>query len=266
MVYRKKVGAKKRIIRRRPRTMMTKKTNFAKRVKTVISRMAENKNQSFRGSTPLYMYGAALWGDSIITCTPESLFLSIQQGVGQGDRVGNAVRVKSLKLTGVLRAAPYNAVSNPTPVPCYVKFLFLTRKDTPTAVYGGLADLLKYGNSAEGPGNSANIRALYRPVNTDLWTYHATKIFKVGNAINTGSGAVVGSAHYANNDFKLCNFVNIDLTKYCTKIIKWNDNITDPSTRNVVLYPILYTADGSVIAGTNPVIFDYALDISYEDL
>nr|QTE03363.1 MAG: putative capsid protein [Fringilla montifringilla CRESS-DNA-virus sp.] len=265
MVYKRKV-AKRKVVRRRPRTMMTKKTSFTKKVKSVISRMAENKNASFRGSIPLYMYGAANWGNSITVCTPETLFLSIQQGVGQGDRIGNSIRVKSLKMTGVLRAMPYNLTTNQTPVPCFVKFLFMTRKDTPTQVYGGLSDLLQYGDSAEGPGNSANIRSLYRPVNTDVWTYHTTRIYKLGFASNSGTGAVAGSAYLANNDFKLCQFVNIDLTKYCTKIIKWNDNITDPSTRNVVLYPILYTADGTILNGNSPVNFDYALDITYEDM
>lgn len=143
MVYKKKVGAmKKRVYRRKARAPSTKKATFAKRVKTVISRMAENKNANFRGSINLYAYGATNWANTITPCTPDTLYLTIQQGVGQGDRVGNSVRVKSLKMTGVLRTALYNVTANPIPLPCYVKFLFLTRKDTPTNIYGTLDDVL----------------------------------------------------------------------------------------------------------------------------
>lgn len=267
MVYKKKVGGtKKRVYRRRARVPPTKKPTFAKRVKSVISKMAENKNVNFHGTVPLYPYGSTLWGDGILTCTPDSLFLAIDQGVGQGDRVGNSIRVKSLKMTGVLRTLPYNAITNPNPCPFYVKMFFLTRKDTPTDVFGSLEDLLRFGNSAESPGHSGFLQNLYRPVNTDNWTIHTTRIFKLGYGSYTGTSTDPDQQAYSNNDFKLNHFINIDLTKYCTKQIKFNDNTTTPSTRNIVMYPVVYTADGTNQNNYQMCKMDVALDIVYEDI
>jgi len=260
--YRKKSSMKKRVYKKKSAS----KATFSKRVKTVISRMAENKHQNFRGGQVLYPYGSTNWGNSIISCTPDSLFLSIDQGTGQGERVGNSIRVKSLKLSGVIRILPHDAILNPNPVPHYIKFFFLTRKDTPTDIFGTLDGLLQYGNSSENPGNSTSLQNLYRPVNTDLWTIHTTKVFKIGYSNFGGTSADLGAQTFSNNDFKMNHFVNMDLTKYCTKHIKFNDNITTPTTRNVVLYPVLYTSDGSNVANQQLSRFEYALDIVYEDL
>jgi len=266
MVYKKKVGGKKRIYRRKARVPSTKKKmTFDKRVKTVISRMAENKNQNFKGSVGLVPYGNANWGSTITPCSPDTLYLTITQGVGQGDRVGNSIRVKSLKFSGVLRALAYDSLLNPTPVPHYVKMFFLTRKDTPTDIYSGFTDVLQFGNNSEGPGNASQLRNLYRPVNTDAWTVHTTRIFKLGYSIYQGTGANTTAQFHSNNDFKLNQFVNVDLTKYCTKIIKFDDNTANPSTRNIVMYPVIYTADGSPVSSKYSAL-DYSLDIVYEDM
>jgi len=267
MVYKKKVGgAKKRIYRRKARVPSTKKKmTFDKRVKTVISRMAENKNQNFRGSLALHHYGHINWASTITPCSPDTLYLTITQGVGQGDRVGNSIRVKSLKFSGVLRALPYESTLNPAPIPHYVKMFFLTRKDTPTDIYTGFTDVLQYGNNSEGPGNGSALRNLYRPVNTDAWTVHTTRIFKLGYADYSGTGTNPAAQSFANNDFKLNAFVNVDLTKYCTKIIKFDDNTANPSSRNIVMYPVLYNADGSTNTGQLSAL-DYSLDIVYEDM
>jgi len=266
MVYKKRTASKKRVYRRKARVPSTKKKmTFDKRVKTVISRMAENKNQNFRGSLSLVPYGAASWGNTITPCSPDTLYLTITQGVGQGDRVGNSIRVKSLRFTGALRALPYNVVTNPFPVPHYVKMFFLTRKDTPSDIYTGFTDVLQYGNNSESPGGSNFLRNLYRPINTDAWTVHTTRIFKLGYADYSGTGINAASQSFTNNDFKLNQFVNVDLTKYSTKIIKFDDNTANPSSRNIVMYPVVYTADGSAVTSLMCAL-DYSLDIVYEDM
>lgn len=261
--YRKKSSTKRRVYKRKS----APKATFAKRVKTVISRMAENKTQNFRAGMNLYHYTAPNWGLSVVPCTPDTLFLSIQQGVGQGDRIGNSIKVKSLKLTGVVRPLPYSATTNPEPSPLYLKLFFLTRKDNPANIFPNLGDLFQYGNSAESPGNSTLLQNMNRQINTDSWMVHTTRTFKLGYANYGGTGGSLDSQLHANNDFKLNHFINVDLTKYCVKTLKFNDNTTDPNTRNIVMYPVIYTANGANLANNSITArMEYALDIVYEDM
>jgi len=261
--YRKKTPMKKRVNKRKS----APKATFAKRVKTVISRMTENKTQNFRGTLTCFPYTNVNWVTSVIPMTPDNLFLNITQGVGQGQRVGNSISVKSLKLSGVLRPLPYSATTNPTPCPLYVKFFFLTKKELPTDINVSLSDLFQYGNSSEGPGDSSEIRNMNRMINTDSWTVHTTRTYKLGYGNYGGTGSDIAAQTNTNNDFKMNHFVNVDLTKYCVKNIKFNDNNADPTTRNIIMYPIVYTANGSVMSNAAfPAQFSYALDIVYEDL
>jgi len=268
MVYKKRAYAKKRVVRRRARAPSTKKKpTFEKRVKSVISRMAENKVQNHTNYLQLQAYGATNWGLTITPMTPDTLYMTILQGAGQGQRIGNSIRVKSLRLTGVLRALPYNLTTNGNPVPVYVKLMFLTRKDTPTELYNSLTDVLQLGNDSISPGTSAQIERMQRPVNTDVWTYHTSRTFKVGYSSYSGTSFDEEHQIFANNDFKMNQFVNIDLTKFCTKNIKFDDNTANPSTRNIVMYPILYTAHGIEMGPSQvPVGFNYSIDIVYEDM
>lgn len=267
MVYKKRAYAKKRVVRRRARVPPTKKPTFEKRVKTVISRMAENKVQNHSDYLSLQGYGATNWGLTITPMTPDTLYMTILQGAGQGQRIGNSIRVKSLRLTGLIRALPYSALTNPNPTPIYVKLLFLTRKDAPTELYNSLTDVLQLGNDSVSPGASSQLERMQRPVNTDVWTYHTSRTFKVGYSSYSGTSADADQQVYSNNDFKMNHFVNIDLTKYCTKNIKFDDNTANPSSRNIVMYPILYTANGTNLGFNDvPVSMHYSIEMSYEDI
>jgi len=259
--YAKKTsGSKKRVYKRNT------KSTFNKKVKSVISSMAENKLFDFRGTANLYGANNDNYAASIIPMTPYTGFLEIDQGVGQSDRIGNSIRIKKLQLNGVIRAAGYDSVYNPTPRPCMVKLYFLTRRTAPTTLYTSpLTDVLQYSSSSEGFG--IELQKLMSPINTDDWMVHTTRTFKVGFSSFDGSGNNPMSQSYNNNDFKICNFVKIDLTKYCNKIFKFDDNTTLPSTRNIVMYPVVYGI-GTQVPSTVEVLANFAfnLHIEFEDM
>lgn len=264
MVKYQKRNAKKAPARRR--RAPARKPTFDKRVKAVISRMAENKVVNFRQtSSSLLAYNNVNYAATIVPCTPFTSFLSIPQGVAQDERIGNSIRVKKLKLSGVIRALPYDATTNLDPCPIYVKLLFLTRKDAPMEIASSLGDLLQYGGAQEGPGT--DLVNLMRPFNKDEWTVHTVRTFKVGFANYEGTSANINGQYYANNDFKYNQFVNIDLTKYCVKTIKFDDNTVNPSTRNIMMYPLIYRADNlSPSTVEKQAVFDYNLDFEFEDM
>jgi len=228
---------------RKPRAKRAAKPTFDKRVKAVISRMAENKIQNYRGTVGLRAQTATSWDTTIVPCTPFTAFLSIPQGTGQSERVGNTIRVKKLKFSGVLRPYPYNAATNPTPAPLIVKMLWMTRKSNPMEIYTNVSDLLQYGTTSEGPGTA--LQNLHRPINLDEWTVHTQRIYKVGYAAYAGIGNDTNAQFFENNDYKLNQFVNVDLTKYCVKNIKFDDNSVTPSTRIICMYAMVYRANST---------------------
>jgi len=260
--YRRKSSIKKRTYKKKSNV----KTSFAKKVKSVISRMAENKMSNFRGSLNIQAATATSWANSVIPCTPYTSFLAIDQGTGQGQRIGNSIRVKKLKISGVLRPLPYNVTTNTDPVPLFVKLMFMTRKDSTTVVSPIVSDLLQYGGASESMG--FQLGHIMRPINLDDWTVHTTRTFKLGYSSYEGTSIDPAAQSFANNDFKLCHFVNVDLTKYCPKVIKFDDNTFLPSTRNVVMYPFVYRADASapITNAEIPAVFEMNLDFQYEDI
>jgi len=269
MVFRKKSSIKKRTPYKKRATRPVRKpaVSFEKRVKTVISKMAENKMTDFRAVTNLHGSNGTSWNTTIIPVTPFQSFLSIAQGMGQGERIGNSIRIKKLQLKGVICPKGYNATTNPFPRPGFLKLFFLTRKDAPMELQSTITDVFQYAGSSEGFGTA--LYNLQRPINTDEWMVHTTRTFKVGyaSATSIGAGAVGDSHYYANNDFKLANFFNIDLTKYCVKTIKFDDNSVNPSTRNIVMYPVWYSVDNATLGTTEiPASLHYDLHIEYEDM
>lgn len=258
--YAKKSGSKKRLYKRKNPT-----ASFNKKVKAVISTLAENKSADYRGAIPLPASNNANYAVSIVPCTPFTSFLSIPQGVGQGERIGNQIRIKKLTMSGCVVPAGYSAGSNANPRPVFVKLFFLTRKDAPMEIASSVSDIFQYGNSSEGFGVS--LQNLMRKVNTDEWMYHTSKTFKVGFSANDGQGGIASNQYYNNNDFKLANLFSIDLTKFCVKNFKFDDNSVNPSTRNIIMYPILYSADSTAVgAGEVLANLQYSLHVEYEDM
>jgi len=268
VAFRKRSNRRKTVIKKKSyKKKSNVKSTFTNRVKSVISRMAETKSSLMFRATNLVQYKSAgsAWLASIIPMTPYSTFLTISQGTGQGDRIGNSIRVKSLKLQGVLRPTPYNLTTNTDPQPFYVKLYFLTRKDSPSVISTTTNDVLQYGSSSQDFGTG--LVNMGRPINTDEWTVHTMRTFKIGYSAYNGTSVDAAAQSYTNNDFKLNQFVNIDLTKYCTKIIKFDDNTTDPTSRNIVMYAnIFYSDSKAAIASEIPCIFEYTVELKYDDM
>jgi len=255
----KKTPYKKRAYKRKNPT-----ASFNKKVKAVISRMVENKSSDYRGTIPIPAVNNANYSVSIVPCTPFTSFLSIPQGTGQGERTGNEIKIKKLAINGVITASGYNASSNVNPRPIFVKLFFLTRKDSPMELFSQTTDIFQYGSNSEGFGSS--LYNIMRKVNTDEWMVHTTKTFKVGYATMDGTGGISGNQYYSNNDFKLSNMFSLDLTKYAIKTTRFDDNSVNPTTRNIVMYPIMWTCDSTTI-GTGEVLanLQYNLHCEYED-
>lgn len=234
-------------------------------VKKQIALKLENKNvQYFSTGTFIYPSVNANWTSSHIPLSPYGSYLSLNQGVGNGTRVGNEIIIKKLIFQGNLYQLPYNATSNPTPFPCHVKFWIMYDKTNPDAVPNPQSDFLQNGNSTTPLFN--DLVDLWAPVNAEKYRVLATKEFKIGYAGNTGSGLVAGQAYGANNDYKFNQKFKFDLTKHVVKRVKYNDNNASPTTRGLYLVATVVQANGSQYSNvTIPVEMQYVLNMEYED-
>lgn len=246
---------------------------FNQRVKRVVTSMAEKKIQVWQSTTFSALAlrtGSASFLGNMQPLTPYSGYYSISQGSAVSEREGNAIRVTSAILRMNIIPNPYNVTTNPNPTPCMVRIWFLTYKPQSTvpppsaSVYGASATFLD--NGATNSGLTGTFSDLQYPVNKDVFTVHGYRTFKVAPSIYEGTGAQPTYGNFGNNDFKLCQLFTVNVTKYFPKIIRWDDTVADPTSKNVsmLVQPIFCTgvAPG---ASVTPISYRFSLTLNYID-
>jgi len=184
-IRRKKAGVAKRAVKR------ARKTVFNRRVRSVISRMAETKVINYSASTfGLTGVGSTQFTNVIKTILPTNvtggLLSSPTQGTGQGARVGNKIMTKRLIMSGVLRANTlYDATLNHNACPLWVAFYAFRLKpqldDTPASAYNVVTtSFFQAGNSSQ--GFNGTLVDLTREVNTQMVTLLKKRVFFVGTS------------------------------------------------------------------------------------
>lgn len=223
----KKPMRKRRYVRRYRKT----KSTFCKKVQHCLKRIAEKKIQVY-GSTLspfcLSASSASLAGNYIVVTPSQSTSgYTVSLGTGDNQRIGNRVTTSRLLHKVVIAPNPYDATTNPYPEPVMVRFWYFKSKFNPVSdvaasqFCGVSANAFTYGNGTRGlQGNLLDINA---KLNADDYTYLTHRDFKVGYALNNGSGSSAVYQQFANNDYKLTIKKTIDLTKYCPKVIKFDD-------------------------------------------
>lgn len=189
--------------------------------------------------------------------------MNIQQGSGNGQRVGNRFRVKKFMFKGTLTPNNYDATVNPTPKPMQVRMWFFYQRDAPTTIPTPMTDFFDSNNTSV--GMNGDLTDLWTPVNSDKYRLLGIRQFKLGSSTYGQGAAIVGSIN-SNNDFKLnCNF-SVNVAKMLPKVVRYIDNNVDASSRGcfVMIEPVW--ADGTVAPNTTLMCrMDYMLDCQYVD-
>lgn len=76
---------------------------------------------------------------------PLTAFWTIPQGVGQGGRIGNVIKIRKVRLNYILRPTPYDALVNPAPQPSEIQ-MFLGFVKIPHHLHRFLEMLLNSSN------------------------------------------------------------------------------------------------------------------------
>lgn len=215
-------------------------------VMRLINKNREVKTAQYSVAFNLNAYTGTSWATpGVHALTPYSGFVSIIQGTGQGDRIGNKIEIVSAKLKMTFNPLPYNATSNAIPQPQLV-LGWVAKVKNSTAQPTALGTFFQAGDASSGP-NGTTIDTT-RPINTDNYKLYKSFVKKVGYAAYLGTGTAPQSGNFSNNDFNLSQTVSLDLTKSIPKIIDYNDTTNLPTSDAVWLFLEAINADGTAQA------------------
>uniref|UniRef100_UPI004047FA97 hypothetical protein n=1 Tax=Polynucleobacter sp. TaxID=2029855 RepID=UPI004047FA97 len=280
---RKRPAAKKPAAKRayKSKRFYKRPVSFAKKVQSVIKRTAETKSiQFYQDNIPVSDYPTGAWLGSpaqllTLPLTPDQYITPISQGNSAQQRVGNKIMLTKVALRGMITPRTYQTTnttespSNNAPEPFLFKIWIGYQKDTAyNEVSASLPGFFQEGSASVAP--SGTLMDVFRKINTDKYRVVATRTFKVGpqSIVTTQNGTVTANnQNYANNDFKFCQQFSIDVTKYCVKVLKYNDTNNQPNTRGLYWWVEALDPTGvSFTAGRFPASLSYELNIEYQDI
>lgn len=235
----------KRVVRRRRQIRKRKATSglrVTKAVKAYVKRAIKTTSE-LKHAVPYVVNNANIQAFGISPNGPNqcSTFdltqvLAIPQGTDDGQRVGDKIRVKSMRLQGYINldsslANDGTYLKNPMYIKMYVGRRVDTINDPNTYSYAGgtgFNNLFANGPTAAAPQNLPS--DMYRFINKDVYRIYATRMFKIG--MSAPSNDPSGSNQW-NNDFKLSKHFSVSLNKHIDTV-KYFDGSTIPS--NVGMY------------------------------
>lgn len=261
--FRKRTGYRKRRMFRRARRGYKKGSAVSARVrryvKKAIHRQLENKERcSYAINTTITS------SDSITGTYP--LLLSTGVGTNEEQRVGNQIKIVKGTLDFCINLLPYNATTNPNPVPVWVRVMVVRdlvnmaqTVNLNTTVYNNIfragATTYSFG------GNPLDI--VSKP-NKDYVRVLYNKIFKLGNSYSYTGGSPTNGASYFDNS-PSAKRVIINWAKWARKQIKFSDGLNYPSNDNLYLIIQPVNADGSNCSGKSLCEWHYTNVMQFED-
>lgn len=233
---------------------------FAKKVKSVIHKMAETKTQTFDSGFVAYNGGADTQADI------RQLVPAIAQGTDNGQRLGDQITAQKLDIRGhFVLGFSYTGSSYQNETRLAVRMLIVTPKRYPifSDAYSysanWLGGVLLNGSSEQAMNGS--VASMYLPVNKDTVTCHMDKLSYITVPFVSGAttSATIEMFHSTRFFKKLLPCRN--------KILRYNEtNSSLPTNFGPVLLLAYAHLDGSSIDVVNTAIsMQYISTLYYED-
>lgn len=236
---------RRRVFKKRVAPYRIRQRRFTKAVKKLIQSTAETKRTS---ADPVsYTFNANNGAMSAPIDLP-SQFISLAQGTGDGERVGEQVNTKKATLKMLIQ-------SNATEASVLQVFIGY-RKNSPGILPSApnLTDVFDDG-AGTAPADGS-LLSLMRSTNTDEWRFFTYRKLKVGPSNATGM---------VNNDFPAYRKIYIDLTKHLGKL-RYQDNTSQPPTNKHMYLFMNWVNPATGTSSTNPPKVQFYLDYTYTDM
>lgn len=259
------IYARKRMVKKtvRKSRRVSKKPKLAssirKYVKKEVHRNIENKEKlNFAANQTIITSDAT-------TCT-YPLLMNIIQGTQDDNRIGNQIRTVKGVIKLALNLLPYDAITNPNPVPVWVRIWVV--RDLRNAGQLSTMDITAYNNFYRGNGSGVSMQGnpldTVLEVNKDYFRVLYSKVIKLGvtSAFNAGIPINAGS-YFDNSD--MGKVLTINWGKWCKKQIKFNETSNYPNNDNlyIVFQPV--SVDGTTSGSKRMVELHYANYQHFED-
>lgn len=248
-------------VKRARRAKFGRKAKVSKPIKTYIKRIISRNTEEKR----FLAFGLNQNILTVANSTPTNINVlpAPAEGTGQSDRIGNEIMVKKATLRGYVNLSPYDSTTNPNAFsPVWVKMWLVSAKNINTNTFSNTQAATAFFRVNNSSTNfQATMRDQVLPVNTDLFTVHKVKTFKLGAG---ASSTPVNPASYLDNSPMSHPFV-FDLSKYVSKLV-FDENQTFPTNKNLFLVTTASRCDGSTSSATNPLCeYHYSYDYEYQD-
>lgn len=252
---------------RRPRISRAVRTY----VKKTIHRMAENKcvNWTYNGNLLPFNASTSQWlAYNCFGLYPNANSLTINQGVGEGQRIGDKISIRKGMLKFVICQNTYNVSTNPSPQPYDIRVMIGYNRQNPVTGpdFNAFGELFQNGNTYQAP--YSNLYDMIQQPNKDSWCILYDKVVKCGPALAYNSTFNQGYALMPNNDYKFNIIRKINITKYLTKQYGFNDTNNNPkSGRGLFVWFLYAPAVGATCSATEQPLKIFAdVDLEFEDL
>lgn len=259
---RKRTFSKKRKVVRKA-LRKARDFNIRRIARRELRRQIEDKEQRFNSEGFFYNYmGTASWESGNIYDVNYHIGQNITQGTGQGQRIGNKIRVTKYNIKYRFWANTPNFLNN-----CYLKLFIVSDKRNPnTCTVGDISTAVLNGpwfnNGSGSTGMTQKVYDTMMPVDRDRWRVHKQRMWKIGVSSNP-QGAVTG---YGNNDFKYSGVLNINLSKFMPKVLQFLDTSTTINSRNTFLVFQVVKADNTIDAvNTAHLAWSRVVEMKFED-
>lgn len=268
-MYRKKRYAKRKRYVTKKKAYGGRSSVVSKNVKRYVNRVLNRRIEDKQvGAAQVQNFGGILESTDFnaFPILPYTGYLIIPQGVTQGTRTGNECKVKKVMLNYTLTPLPYNAVTNPTPLPFHVQLMLGCVKATKGVlpVAGDINQMFNLGGTVLAPGGS--LMDLNYTINDDYWDIKKVWAHKIGYAESAGTGSLAGNQFFSNNDFKLNVVKRMDITKLCASTLKFNDASTTHQGNNLFFMFQCLPATGSSYSNVIQACqIQFFITIDYED-
>lgn len=278
-----KSSKKSKVVKKSVSSAITKYQN--KKIEKVIGRMAETKiaNYAFNNFLGVPVTSTA-FQSTIKILNPSSnsgSLYNIQQGTGQGARVGNKITTSKCLLKCVVHINTFfDLTTNYNPCPLYVVLYVVRLKPTLTDDVSTMYNVIQ--NSFFQAGNSSagftgTLVDMMREPNRNQVVVLKKKVVKVGTA-QAFSAFATNSPNNANQQYTdstvgIARMYNLDLTDKLYKNYEYNDSTNTPTERQTYIFWVPFRVDGSIpvtstgnTLGPQTFNIDLAVDYHYYDI
>lgn len=223
-----------------------RRTNFNRKVKMVLSQLAENKQAYHTTGNSLIKFNSGIdaVGDLV------QILPAVSVGVSENQRIGNQVRAKNLNVRGYVKL-DINDTTDSTKLPhVLVRMMVITMKVCPSyqdaqTLASKIGTLLKKGGTTT--GYTGLLQDQFASINTDVFTVHHDYKFALKQDFINVIGAAAPSTTIVQDVSKTIKFFNFNV-KCKNRLLRYDEDVgSDIYPSNFGPFLVLgYTyADGS---------------------